>query len=122
MILVDTGIWIDHLKTPDSHLAILGERLQALVHPYVLGELALGSLPNRARLLERMAGMPQPPLTRHAHVMQLIEAEKLFSTGIGYVDAHLLASTRLLPGSRIWTRDGRLRAQAERLGVAYIPA
>lgn len=121
MIIIDTGIWIDHLKVPEQRLAALGERLEALVHPYVLGELALGSLSNRAQLLKRMAGMPQPPLVRHPLVMQMIEAEKLFSTGIGYVDAHLLASTRLLPGSRVWTRDARLHAQAKRLGVAYTP-
>lgn len=119
MIIVDTGIWIDHLKAADPRLAVLGERLEALVHPYVLGEFALGSLAHRKRLLERMAGMPQPPLARHAHVMQLIESERLFSTGIGYVDAHLLASLRLLPGSRLWTKDSRLHTQAERLGVAY---
>ncbi len=119
MIIVDTGVWIDHLKASNPRLAVLAQRLEALVHPYVIGELALGSLPDRTRLLARIAGMPQPPLARHAHVMQLIEAEQLFSTGIGYVDAHLLASARLLPGGAVWTRDKRLRAEAERLGVAY---
>ena len=103
----------------DERLAALGEQLEALVHPYMLGELALGSLPNRSRLLDRMAGMPQPPLARHSHVMRLIESERLCSTGVGYVDALLLASTQLLPGSRIWTRNHRLHAKAERLGVAY---
>lgn len=106
----------------DRRLALLSERLEALVHPYVIGELALGSLPDRARLLARFAEMPQPPLARHTHVMQLIEAEELFSTGIGYVDAHLLASARLLRGSLIWTRDKRLHVQAERLGIAYAHA
>lgn len=91
------------------------------MHPFALGEIALGSLPDRSRLLERMALLPQPPVARHAHVMQMVEAEKLCSTGIGYVDAHLLASARLLPGSKLWTRDGRLMRQAERLGVAYAP-
>ena len=121
MIIIDTGIWIDHLKARDSILAKLADRLEALLHPFVLGELALGSLPDRDRLLERMRVLPQPPVARHAHVMQLIEAETLSATGIGYVDTHLLASARLLPGSRLWTRDGRLQAQAERLGVAYAP-
>jgi predicted nucleic acid-binding protein len=121
LIIVDTGIWIDHLKAGDPRLAVLGERLEALMHPYALGEIALGSLPDRTRLLQRMAGLPQPPVARHAQVMQLIDAQNLFSTGIGFVDAHLLASTRLLLGSRVWTRDKRLLAQAERLGVAYTP-
>jgi predicted nucleic acid-binding protein len=121
LIIVDTGIWVDHIKSTDRHLAVLGEQLTALVHPYVLGELALGSLPNRQQFLKRMMGMPQPPVARHAHVVKLIEAETLFSTGIGYVDAHLLASTRLLPGSLIWTRDHRLFRQAEKFGVAYTP-
>lgn len=121
MIIVDTGVWIDHLRTANRVLAVFAERLEALLHPYVLGEVALGSLPDRAELLERMAQLPQPPVARHMHVMRLIEAERLFSTGIGYIDAHLLASARLLPGSKVWTGDQRLRAQAERLGVAYAP-
>lgn len=121
MIIVDTGIWIDHLIEADPILASLNERLEALVHPYVIGELALGSLPRRTEFLTRMSGLPQPPVARHGHVMQLIEAETLFSTGIGYVDAHLLASSRLLPGSRVWTRDGRLQRQAERFGIAFAP-
>ena len=121
MIIVDTGIWIDHLRVTDSVLAKIGLRLEALLHPYVLGEIALGLLPDRARLLDRMANLPQPPLARHAHVKQLIEAQNLFSTGIGYVDVHLLASARLLRGGSLWTRDTRLHAQAVRLGVAYVP-
>lgn len=121
MIIVDTGIWIDHLKETDPVLALLANRLDALLHPFVLGEIALGSLARRADLLDRMAMLPKPPVARHVHVIQLIEAERLFSTGIGYVDAHLLASARLLPGSTVWTRDARLRAQAERLGLAYTP-
>ena len=121
MIIVDTGIWVDHLKVPNPQLAKLSERLEALLHPFVLGELALGSLPKRRRLLERLSILPQPPVARHDYVMILIEAERLFATGIGYVDAHLLASARLLPGSRVWTGDKRLRAQAERLCVSYEP-
>lgn len=121
MIIVDTDIWIEHLKASNRQLAILGEALEALVNPYVRGEIALGSLPDRKRLLARFDGMPQPPVARHSYVMQLIEAENLFSSGIGYVDSHLIASTRLLPGSRIWTRDQRLLKQAIRLGVAYQP-
>lgn len=121
MIIVDTGIWIDHLKTANAALAVLGEQLEALLHPYVLGEIALGSLRDRTRFLNRMAALPQPPLARHMNVMQLIESKRLYSTGIGYIDAHLLASACLLPGSRVWTDDKRLHAQAERLGVAYAP-
>lgn len=94
MIIVDTDIWIEHLKASNRQLAILGEALEALVHPYVRGEIALGSLPDRKRLLARFDGMPQPPVARHSYVMQLIEAENLFSSGIGYVR---FASDRLDP-------------------------
>lgn len=121
MIIVDTGIWVDHLRAGNDRLAGLGEQLELLLHPYVLAELALGSLSRRDWLLGRMALMPQPPVARAADVLRLIDAELLSSTGIGYVDAHLLASTRLLPGGRLWTRDSQLLKQAHRLGVAYAP-
>jgi hypothetical protein len=68
-----------------------------------------------------MSRMPQPPLARHADVMRLIEVQQLHSTGIGYVDAHLLASARLTPGGKLWTRDTRLHVQADRLGIAFEP-
>ena len=120
MIIVDTGIWIDHLARCDNRLAGISDRLEALMHPYVLGELALGSLPDRDRLLQRFATLPQPPTVRHEHVLRLIDVKKLISTGIGYVDAHLLASALLLPGGLLWTRDKRLHKQAVRLDVAYV--
>jgi len=119
LIIVDTGIWVNHIKEPNPKLVSVAEGLEALLHPYVLGELALGSLPRRAWFLGRLAALPQPPVARPADLLQLIDSQKLFSTGIGYVDAHLLASARLIPGAKLWTRDKRLHAQAERLGVSF---
>lgn len=119
MILVDTSIWIDHLRATDAELARLLTLERVVMHPHVLGELALGDLRDREPRLARLQRLPQAPLARDAHVQELISNTKLFGTGIGYSDAHILASTRLLPGAHLWTRDKRLHAQAERLGVAY---
>lgn len=119
MILVDTSIWIDHLRTSDAELSRLLTLERVVMHPHVLGEVALGNLRDQERRLARLELLPQAPLARDALVRQLIVNGKLFGTWIGYTDAHLLASTRLLPGARLWTRDKRLHAQAERLGVAF---
>lgn len=119
MIIIDTGIWIDHLRAPDAILASLILDLGGLLHPYVLGEIALGSLPRRNAYLRAMRQLPRPAVARHHDVALLIETEKLHGTGIGYVDAHLLASCKLTSGCKLWTRDKRLLAQAERLAVSY---
>lgn len=121
MIVVDSGIWIDDLRAPDSMLAALLLELRALLHPFVLGEIALGSLPRREPYLREMRRLPRPSIARHLDVVRLIASETLHGTGIGYVDAHLLASCRLMPGSKLWTGDKRLNAQAERLGIAFTP-
>jgi hypothetical protein len=121
LIIVDTCIWIDQLRQPEERLAELLLELRALLHPYVLGELALGSLPPRQTYLRSMKRLPRPRVARQYEVLRMVEAEKLYATGIGYVDVHLLASARLTPGTMVWTRDGRLHSQAERLGLAFHP-
>lgn len=121
MILVDSTIWIDHLRAQDSRLSDLIAGEQVVMHPLVLGEIAMGSLKDRENLLNRLAILPMAPSVRDAAVMLLVDSAKLFSTGLSFIDAHLLASTRMLPGCFFWTRDKRLHAQAERIGVAYKP-
>lgn len=121
MILVDTSIWIDHFRTGETRLA---ERLEAgeiLTHPFVIGELALGNIHNREVLLGALADLPSATVANDAEVLGLIEAASLYGRGIGLVDAHLIASVRLTPHTRLWTRDRRLGVVATELGLDISP-
>jgi len=120
-VLVDSSIWIDHLNKGDTELAALLKRRRVVLHPMVIGEVALGSLANRTIVLEELAALPQATAASHAEVMAMIGWLELPNCGIGYVDAHLIAAARRTSGALLWTRDKRLHAQAERLGVAYLP-
>jgi predicted nucleic acid-binding protein len=119
VIVVDSSIWIDHLRKPDSELGKLLMLDHALMHPHVLGEIALGNLGQRKSIIDRFLMLPVPNIASEGHVLSMIETGGFIATGIGYTDAHLLASTLITPGGRLWTRDKRLHAQAERLGIAY---
>lgn len=122
MILVDTSVWIDHLRAGDEMLKMLLQRNRVRTHPFVIGEVALGSLRQRAAVLGALRGLPTATVAADSEVSQLIEDETLHGLGIGYVDAHLLAAVRLTPGTALWTRDRRLHSVAERLGLAARPA
>lgn len=118
MILVDASVWIDHLRSAD---AVLIKHLGAdniLVHPFVTGEIALGHLRQRGLVVRMLQRQMQAVVATHEEVMQLIDNESLFGLGIGYIDVHLLASARLTSSAALWTRDKRLRAVADRLGMA----
>jgi predicted nucleic acid-binding protein len=118
VILVDTSIWIEHLRSGN---AIFGELLgdgEVLGHPFVSGELALGNLRQREDIIRISQRLPQAISASDDEVLRFIDRELLFGCGIGYVDAHLLAATRLTAGSKLWTRDRRLHAVAARLGLA----
>ncbi|MCW4461857.1 type II toxin-antitoxin system VapC family toxin [Sphingomonas sp. BT-65] len=118
MILADTTIWIDHLRHGDP---LMAERLQSgliFTHPFVIGEIALGSLRRREDILRALRRLPATTRARDEEVQILIERQPLYNLGIGYVDAHLLAAVRLTPGLRLWTRDRRLHGAALNLGVA----
>jgi predicted nucleic acid-binding protein len=121
LILVDTAIWIDHLRTRNAALVELLDRSSVIAHQWVIGELALGNLSNRTEILGLLHGLPQATLARNDEVLALIEHEALSGTGIGYVDAQLLAATRLTPDARLWSTDRRLVAVATRLGVSCQP-
>jgi len=118
MILVDTSVWIDHLRSGDAMLAALLERGQVLAHPFVIGELGLGSLRQREVVLEALQDLPRATVATDTEVLHFIASHTLFGLGIGYVDAHLLAAVQLTPGASLWTRDKRLHTAAEKLGVA----
>jgi predicted nucleic acid-binding protein len=118
VILVDTSAWVDHLRARDESLVGRLERAEVLCHPWVIGELALGNLSEREEILDLLGRLPQAILATDAEVLTLIDRHRLSGQGIGYVDAHLLASTFLTPHSRLWTRDKRLAAIASELGCA----
>lgn len=118
MIVVDSAIWIDHLHYSDDYLVDLMAERKALMHPFVVGEIALGSLRDRAGFIEIASKLPRPPVADAAEVLNLINSAALGGTGIGYVDAHLLASTMLVPKGLLWTRDKRLASMAVRLRIA----
>jgi predicted nucleic acid-binding protein len=117
MILTDTSVWIDHLRSGDAQLQAELMRDAVLMHPLIAGELALGSPRKRAVVLRHIDSLPAAKLARNEEVRQLIERQALFSRGIGFVDAHLLASVLLTPHTLLWTRDRRLRTVAESLDV-----
>ncbi len=118
MILVDSMIWMDHLHRPIAKLAELLDRRAVLMHDFVLAEIALGSIARREATLDVLWQLPSAVVADHLDVMNLITGARLFGTGVGYVDAHLLASAMLLVDVRIWTRDKRLEVAATRLDLA----
>jgi predicted nucleic acid-binding protein len=122
MILVDTSVWIDHINAADPMLiALLGQN-RVLAHPYVIGEISLGSLRNRDVVLGALLDLPRAPVATPEETFYLIEREGLFNRGIGYVDTALLASARLQPGITIWTRDKRLKKVADDLNLSAVLA
>ena len=117
MILVDSSIWIDHLRLGKATLEKALNTGQVLAHPFVIGELALGGLRKRETVLGYLRNLPQAAVAGDDEVHVFIERHALWGLGIGYIDAHLLASARL-SAARLWTRDKRLQAAAEKLGLA----
>jgi predicted nucleic acid-binding protein len=117
VILVDTSVWVEHLRRGLSRLATLLQEGELLIHPWVIGELACGNLRNRGEVLELLQGLPAASVASDAEVLLLIEREQLMGRGIGYVDAHLLASAKL-SHSQLWTQDRRLAALAQDRGLA----
>jgi predicted nucleic acid-binding protein len=118
MILVDTSVWIDHLARGDAGLQALLEEGRVLTHPYVVGEIALGSLSRWQETVSALQALPAATSAGTDEALAFLENEKLAGTGIGYVDLHLLAATRLTPQARLWTRDKRLLRVAMQLNLA----
>ena len=119
MMLIDTSIWIDHLRKNDGILARLLEEQQILMHPFVVGELALGTLRQRQQVLNELAKLPLAIKASDEEMLVLIERHRLAGSGIGYIDAHLLASASIGNAS-LWTRDKPLHQVALSLGLARL--
>ncbi|MCC4309724.1 type II toxin-antitoxin system VapC family toxin [Alcanivorax marinus] len=117
MVLVDTSVWVDHLRVGDPGLVRLLEDHRVRMHPFVVGELACGNLSRRDEVLDLLRRLPGVPVADQDEVLFLIERHRLMGRGIGFVDAHLLAATRLSPATTLWTRDRRLAEAARGLGV-----
>ena len=118
MILVDTSIWIDHLRKGNDTLSLLLEQDLVLIHPFIIGELACGSMVNRLEILGLLVTLPAAAAAEHDEVLRFVEAKHLYGIGIGWIDAHLLASAQLSQ-ALLWTSDTRLKRFAKSLGIAY---
>jgi len=118
VILADTNIWIDHLRRGDPELVRLLENDEVLMHPWIRGELALGSIHDRNPFIEYLGYLPQLHPVTDAAVFDLIESASLHARGIGWVDAGLLAACKAWP-CRLWTKDSRLAGLAGELGIAW---
>jgi predicted nucleic acid-binding protein len=120
MILIDTSIWANHFGRRDADLDILLEREDVLGHAYVTAEIALGSLADPVGTIAMLNSIPQAKVATQAELLRFIRCGKLAGSGIGFVDAHLLAACQLSE-SRLWTRDKRLRTQANALKLSWEP-
>ena len=118
MILVDTSVWVDHLRAGDGELEKSLRRGEVLTHPFVIGELACGNLRGRDAVLALLRELPGAPVAADEEVLFFIERHRLMGRGIGYIDAHLLASVSLADMAQLWTRDKRLHLSASSLGLA----
>lgn len=118
MMLVDTSVWIDHLRHGNAALTAALEAGQVWMHSFVLGELACGNLRSRVEVLGLLQALPPMPVSSDKEVLFFIDQHELMGRGIGYMDVHLLASARL-GGTQLWTRDKRLHTVAVELGLAH---
>lgn len=119
MILVDSSVWIDHLRAGDPMLIELLNSNCVLIHPFIVGELACGNLKNRKPILSLLQDLPIVQTATDDEVLFFIEHHTLMGLGIGYVDVHLLASVMLNGTSQLWTRDKRLCKIAESMGLSF---
>jgi len=117
VILVDTSVWVNHLRERDEKLADFLDQGMVLGHPFVTGELALGDLRQRSTVLDALSHLPQARVATNPEVLHFIDENHLFGSGIGYIGAHLLAAVRLNAGVTLWTTDRRLHSVAGQLGL-----
>ena len=118
MILVDTSVWIDHLRSGNRRLRSLLDDGEVLTHPFVVGELACGALRNRDEVLALLQALPEADAAEHLEVIGFLDRERLYGRGIGWIDAHLLASARLSDAS-LWTLDRKLSRVAAALNLSF---
>jgi len=118
VVLADTSIWIDHLRKGKESLENLLLDAEIICHPYIIGELACGQLKNRDEILDLLQALPSAPTVSNDEFLFFIKEHHLMGIGIGFVDIHLLAATRL-SSSHLWTGDKRLESAADRLGISF---
>ena len=118
MVLVDTSVWIDHLRKNDKHLQLLLIDGEVVCHPLIIGELVCGNLKNRKEIIGLLQALPMSPEIDFEEYLYFVEEHKLFGKGIGYIDIQLLASAKLSQTS-LWTSDKRLKAIAVEFGINY---
>jgi predicted nucleic acid-binding protein len=118
MVLADTSIWIDHFRRGDQQSVQFLDRGDVVVHPFVIGELALGSVSKSAAMMDDLHDLPKAVMANTNEILKFIADRKLSGSGIGYVDAHLLAAAALASETFVWTRDKRLHAVAQSLSLA----
>jgi len=120
MVLVDTSVWIDHLRKTSSRLAGLLDDGEVAIHPFVIGELACGNLANRKEILSLLHSLPAVQRVEDDEILFFIEQHSLAGRGLGLIDVHLLASSKMSEHP-LWTKDKRLTAAAEELGLGVGP-
>jgi predicted nucleic acid-binding protein len=120
VILVDTSVWSQHFNREIAELSSLLETKQALIHPFVIGELAMANLSRRGTVMLGLRDLPHATVAQDHEVLRLVEQHRLFGRGIGYIDAHLLAATRLSSDAFLWSFDQRLIAAALQLKIAWL--
>jgi len=118
-VLVDTSVWIDHLRKQDDSLIVLLNKTQVLMHSMIRGELACGNLRHRSQILSLLNNLPHVCEATHDEALIFLEQKQLMRCGIGFVDVHLLAATLLTPNTRLWTKDNRLVSVAKHLDIAW---
>lgn len=116
-VLADTSIWIDHFRRSDAALQECLDRGDVVMHPFIIGELLLGHVPRIAEMMKDLKSLPRTNVASSDEVLEFIARRELPGSGIGYVDAHLLAAAALTPEVAVWTRDRRLLAAAQLLGL-----
>jgi predicted nucleic acid-binding protein len=118
MVLVDTSVWIEHFRKGHPRLAELLNNSDAAIHPFIIGELACGTIKNRKEILNLLQTLDSSPEISLQELLRFIEMNKLQGKGIGFVDINLLASS-MLSDCTLWTNDGKLHAIAHKMGIAY---
>lgn len=118
MILVDTSVWVQHLRRGSRELEALLPKGEVICHPFIIGELACGSMKNRSEILGLLKSLPQGVLAENDEVLALVDQHRMYGRGLGWVDVHLIASA-LLSDALLWTLDRPLRQAADELGIRY---
>ncbi len=121
MILVDTSVWVDHLRRANALLTKLLHAGGVLIHPFVIGEVALGQMQQRKAILAALSDLPRAEVATEEEAVSFIERHALYGRSVGYIDVHLLAAAQLTAGATLWTSDQKLNAVAGALGLAMKP-